>query len=557
MAKFRDELIEISRKNYRRNLLVLRNSLAYSPSIEIYEKEYHRYLKRYQTISSKVELMKRVASADLVFHGDYHTLRQSQRCVLRILREIESKRDMILCLEMFHASDQKYIDAFMAGALSEDAFIKKIEYRHKWPFSWRNWSPIIYFCQDNQIPIVGINSVAAEGIKGLRERDRFAARLIAKKRIQFPQHLVYVVDGDFHVSPNHLPKEVTLLLALLDFPAKQLIIYQNAENLYWKLCRQGLEETDVLKISEDSYCVMNAMPANKVQSYLNWLEYSEEAYYPVHREWEDEGFEGRGLTVQEMIVSIASILKLELPSHVMDRLSVYYADDLLFIDYLQNIPAIKKKMRLIRERIERGEGFLLNYMTEADEDTYLIYLPNSNINMAAEEASHFVNAALRGRLTVRHGPFDQFYWNAVTECLGFFGSKFINEKRKAHSENSLRRLLGQVKREESMEADPEIPAVARYILQHYALQRRDGSLQEFQEKFGPVFRQRSLLPIIFSTQLGYMLGNKLYYAVKGGQFPLSRIRSYFQDPFEEPGSSFACYVDISRRLKEVKHISQF
>ncbi|MFZ5572525.1 MAG: ChaN family lipoprotein [Thermodesulfobacteriota bacterium] len=556
MAKFRDALIEISRKNYRRNLQVLRNSLAYNPAIMIYEKEYHRHLSRYQAISGKVELMKRVAGADLVFHGDYHTLRQSQRCVLRILREIQSKRDIILCLEMFHASDQKHIDAFLAGTHSEDEFIRKIDYRHKWPFSWRNWSPIIYFCRDNHIPILGINSMAAEGIKGLRARDRFSARIIAKTLIRYPQHLVYVVDGDFHISPGHLPKEVDQLLTLMDHPVKRLIIYQNAEKLYWKLCRDGLEETDVLKIAEDSYCVMNAMPANKVQSYLNWLEYSEEAYYPVHGEWEDEGFEGRGLTVQEMITSIASILDLDLPSHVLERLSVYYADDLHLMDHLREIPTIRNSMHLIREKIERGEGFLLSYPAEGQEN-YLIYLPNSNINMAAEEASHFVNAALRGRMTVDLDPFDRFYWNAVTECLGFFGSKFINEKRKAQSENSLRRLLGQIKRGESAENDPEIPAVARYILQHYALQRRNGGRREFEGKFGPVFRQQSMLPVVFSTQLGYILGNKLYYAVKGGHFPLSRIRNCFQERFEEPGSSFEWYLDISHRLKAMKHVSQF
>ena len=106
-----------------------------------------------------------------------------------------------------------------------------------------------------------------------------------------------------------------------------------------------------------------------------------------------------------------------------------------------------------------------------------------NINMAAEEAAHFVNAILRGPLNKRLSGFDQFYRNAVTECLGFLGSKFINEKRKSHSENSLRILLGQIKRGEHKDIEPAIPMVARYLLQHFYLQRKNANAQEFKDKF--------------------------------------------------------------------------
>ena len=74
---------------------------------------------------------------------------------------------------------------------------------------------------------------------------------------------------------------------MLGETAKTFFIFQNIEHLYWRLCSQGLEESDVLKINENAYCVMNTMPANKIQSYLNWLDYSKDAYFPVHQDWED------------------------------------------------------------------------------------------------------------------------------------------------------------------------------------------------------------------------------------------------------------------------------
>jgi Haem-binding uptake, Tiki superfamily, ChaN len=281
MTTLREQLIQIQRRNYRRNLKLVRESLGYNPGVEIYQKEYGRYLKTYEEVSNKTELIRKGLASDLIFHGDYHTLKQSQHSVLRVLREINGKRDMIMCLEMFHGGDQKFIDSFMSGELSESSFLDKIEYVKKWPFHWGNWRPIVSFCRENRIPILGINTEINDvrGIRGLRLRDQYAARIIAKAFIRNPGKLIYVVTGDLHVAPNHLPKNVEQLLAQLEASGKIFIIFQNVENLYWKLCSQGLEESDVLKISENMYCVMNTMPANKIQSYLNWLEYSQDAYF--------------------------------------------------------------------------------------------------------------------------------------------------------------------------------------------------------------------------------------------------------------------------------------
>jgi len=557
MTKLRDQLIRIQRKNYRRNVNLVRESSGYNPGIKIYEKEYLRYLKSYEEISNKTELIKKVLAADLVYHGDYHTLKQSQHSVLRILREIKGKRDIILCLEMFHGSDQKDIDRFMAGELSEKMFLEKIDYVRKWPFDWGNWSPIISFCRDNHISILGINTEIDDikGVERLRKRDQYSARIIAKTLIKNPGKLIYTVDGDYHIAPSHLPKNVEKLLKQLDEPAKILVIFQNAENLYWKLCGEKLEESDVLKISDNKYCIMNTMPANKIQSYLNWLEYSKDAYFPVHQDWEDDAFEDRGQMVHEMVATLAAILNLDFPVDALEKLTIYYPNNLDFMEFIHSTPEFKGKLRLIRSKIKKEEGFLLEYEV-SDENAYLIYLANSNINMAAEEATHFLNAVLRGPLKKPVSAFDHFYRNVITECLGFFGSKFINEKRKAHSENSIRMYLGQVKRGELKHTNQDILQVGRYILQHFYLQRQTSDVTEFIKKFFLQYNSQSAVTRMFSTQLGYILGNKLYYALKKGRFSLKKAQDYFRDPFDEPTKAFDCYLEISNRVKKVKHVSR-
>ncbi|UCH21687.1 MAG: ChaN family lipoprotein [Deltaproteobacteria bacterium] len=552
MTKLREQLIRIHKKIYRQNVKLVRENLGHNPGVQIYARDYSRSLKTYEEISNKTELIKKVLAADVIFHGDYHTLKQSQLSVLRILREIKDKRDIILCLEMFHGSDQNQINRFLAGELSENMFLEKIGYAQKWPFRWRNWSPIVYFCIENKIPLLGINAVFDEvkGINSLRQRDQYSARIIAKAFIRNPGKLIYVVDGDYHVTPNHLPKQVEYLLELLGETAKNLIIFQNVEHLYWKLCSQGLEESDVLKIRENIYCVMNTMPANKIQSYLNWLDYSKDAYFPVHHDWEDDAYEDRGVMVHEMVTTLASILDLKLPQDALEKLTIYYPNDLDFMEMVHSTSGFRGQIRLIRSKIKKGEGFLLEY-EYSGERAYLIYLANSNINMAAEEASHFLNAVYRGPLEASISPFDSFYRNVITECLGFFGSKFINEKRRSHTEHSIRRLLGQLKRGELKRTDPEILQVARYILQHFYLQRKTSDAEEFINKFFLQYNSQSAVSRMFSTQLGYMLGNKLYYAVKRGKFSIKRVQEYFCDPFDKPQKAFNCYLETSKRLKKV------
>ena len=259
--------------------------------------------------------------------------------------------------------------------------------------------------------------------------------------------------------------------------------------------------------------------------------------------------------VHEMVTTLASILNLELPPDALQKLTIYYPSNLHFMEFVQNTPELKSQLPPVRHKIKRGEGFLLEY-ERSGENTYLIYLANSNMNMAAEEACHFLNAVLRGPLKTSLSSFDYFYRNVITECLGFFGSKFINEKRKSQSENAIRKFLGKANRGEHKKTDQETIQVARYILQHFYLQRKTTDATEFITKFHIQYKSRSAVSRRFSTQLGNMLGNKLYYAVKRGKFAIGRIREIFCDPFDESMKAFECTLEISERVKKVKHVSR-
>lgn len=564
MSKLRDRLLRIQRDNYEKNLRQVKQSLGSNPLVARYGRDYHRYLKSYQGISSKGELIRRVMASDVVYHGDYHTLRHSQRSILAMLQEIAGRREIILCLEMFHGRDQKWVDMFMAGEVDEALFLKKIGYARKWAYNWNPWRHILEFCREHKIPVLGINTETDDPERSLVERDIYSAQIIGQAIIRRPGALVYVVDGDYHISPNHLPKEVETRLAPLGISPHRTIVYQNAENLYWKLAQERKEEADVLQIGPDSFCLMNTVPATKLQSYLDWLEYAEDGYFPVKGNWAELSGENYFAQMQGIIQNLDSLFQFRFPMESLDRLTVYSSRNLDFTEVIQNSPELRGHMRRINHKIRRNEGFLLEYRDRPSEavagtDSFIIYLPNASINQAAEEATHFMHAVLRGPLAEPLGGFDYFYANLLTEALGFFGSKMINEKRKAPTESALRVFLGRQKQNpDGSKQTAETARVARLLLQHSHLEKRPprpgARLREaeFRKKFSAIYSERTSLPQVFSTQLGYMLGNRLYYAVKKGYVPLKDVRALFFEKFDIPGQAFAVYSDFVRRLKDIR-----
>lgn len=551
MSRLRAQLLRIQRENYEKNQRQVKRSLGSNAYVAKYGREYHRYLKTYQAISTKAELVRRVLASDVVYHGDYHTLRHSQRSILAMLQELTGKREIILCLEMFHGKDQKWVGQYMSGELEEKAFLNKIHYARKWAYNWNPWRLILDFCRERNIPVLGINTQIEDPERSLQARDIFSAQVIGQALIRHPGALVYVVDGDYHISPNHLPKEVEARLAPLGVTPQRTLIYQNAENLYWMLAGERKEEADVLQISADSFCLMNTVPATKLQSYLDWLEYAEEGYLPVRGNWAELSGENYFSQLQSIIQNLDSLFQFKFPMESLERLTVYSSRNLDFTEVVQGTPELRGHIRRINDKIRRGEGFLLEYQ-EGGMDSYLIYLPNSSINQAAEEATHFVNVVLRGPLRQAPVGHDYFYANLLTEALGFFGSKMINEKRKAPTESSLRLFLGKVKQGLDSPNQAETVKVSRLILQHLHLEKRSSREMDFRKKFAAVFADRTALPQIFSTQLGYMLGNRLYYAVKKGLIPLKDVRDLFYENFDHPGLAFAAYSRFIKQLKRIR-----
>ena len=135
--------------------------------------------------------------AQFIFVGDFHALRQSQKSQLRLLKGLNSPKDLILCVEFIEARHQKHMDAYLAGKMSEREFLQAVEWKRNWGFPFDHYRPLIRFAQKNKVRIFGVNlRLEGRSLKTLRKRDAFSAKKIAEIHRFFPAKKIFVTFGE-------------------------------------------------------------------------------------------------------------------------------------------------------------------------------------------------------------------------------------------------------------------------------------------------------------------------------------------------------------------------
>ncbi|MFH1421272.1 MAG: ChaN family lipoprotein [Planctomycetota bacterium] len=541
----RTELIKIQKRLVKRYRDEIRRSIAdYSPIMSHYRADYHREVSSYKRTATQRELIDKVLSADIVYCGDYHTLFVAQRSPIKILSEIAGKKDkIILVLEMVHAHHQHVIDKFMADKIDEETFLKRIDYEHAWGFIWNHYKIFFEFAKENNIKVVGMNSEPHGVTNRLRARDEFAAKIIVREAGENPGALIFVVDGDWHVAPSHLPAKVENILKKQGVTKKRLIIFQNSERIYWQLCKKRLEHRiDVVQIHKDTYCIITAVPLVKLQSYLNW-EYSIEelGYSSV---WEIN-FCGQDYTEQLSLIIKTIAGYLNIKEHGLDDFTLYSTADLNFLDVVKERGKLTEKdIRQIKKQIEQGESYFI-------PEGRIIYLSNLSINHAAEEASHFINIICAGKPPKKENVFDSFYRRIIAEALGFLGSKIINHKRHCHSIKDFEYFIKESKRRKLPSELAHLKNVSKYVLQHKKFEKGFATSGKYTRLPNSIYEADNTVYSDTAHALGYIFGNQLYQAMINEAVPCETIKELFYNNFSKPQSAFAAYMSLCCKVAEI------
>jgi uncharacterized iron-regulated protein len=528
----RQELLQIQKRLFRRNAdFIRKQTMIRHGEFESYEKTYKRKVSRYENISDIHAVMAQVDESDIIYIGDYHTNRQSQRFFLRLLKLIIQKYpDISIGLELMQSRHQNKINSFLDGTIDEGTFLKKVHFDKYWgSHLWSNFKAIFDFARYHEIPIIGIE--AADDIMArLKNRDQKSAAVMVEYLKDNPGRKFIILIGELHISPQHLPGEVQKKLKKNHLKKRDFIIYQNCEALYWKLAEKKLEQkVEVVRIDKKSFCVINTPPIIWQQTYIQSIEH------------EGEGIDYLDAQQNfiELVRQIAGFLDLTLPKD-MDEVEVFTSGDLSFLERLREEEQFSaREIRVIKNQILDSQSYFIPKMR-------YVYLGDLSINHAAEEATHYVRTLCAGEEFER-GLQDAFYVNILHECLGFFGSKIINHKRKCFHQKDYKDLINYLKsvrltKEKTFELE-----MAYLILEHYQLEKKGRPVES-----PKVLKSDSKLFFAVTHGIGYSLGDRLYYGLVNKVVSKEEIRDLFHDPFRADGVPFKIFIGLSRALRQVK-----
>jgi hypothetical protein len=518
------------------------------PELKKYFAEYQRDLKDFKAVSTKLELLSALQKTDLVFCGDYHTLSQAQRTVIRLLRDSitsfkSAGRPLFLALEMVRSQDNPFITKYLDGKISETEFLRQISFDRTWGFSWANYRALFQFAKQEGIKIVGINT-NSKRVLSLRERDKHVAKVISNLTEKDPDALIFVLIGDLHLAQGHLPRDVQVELKERGLHRKQLVIHQNIERFYWQLVDRGLEHrVDVVKVKEGVFCVMNTPPWIKLQSHLKWLELISEggatpslsALRSPEKQIESIFDE---VDLSEEVSELVDVIEtfLGLPKRQEDNFQIHGPSERHVFQYVyDDMSSFESK--ILEACLTQFKSFYVARLNA-------LFLSNLNVNHASSQAAIYLFCVRTGFVRTFQCPAEDFYPFIWVEALGFLGSKIINHKRKCNGYRDLKRFAaGSQKREEVK--------IVRWVLRHLDIENKNPAdlsnllLPKTQIPVGRVLFYYKTAKI-----LGALLGEGIYSALIESKIERSEVRRFFETPglIDKSRTAKSLYLEWIQRL---------
>ncbi len=126
------------------------------------------------------DLVQQLAGVQLVFVGENHTSTEVHQIQERIIRALaDSGRTVLVGLEMFPYTEQKHLDSWNSGYLTEEGFVRLADWYRNWGYNWRYYRSIFLMAQQRNIPLFAVNTprsvvsaVRQKGFDGLSEEER-------------------------------------------------------------------------------------------------------------------------------------------------------------------------------------------------------------------------------------------------------------------------------------------------------------------------------------------------------------------------------------------------
>jgi uncharacterized iron-regulated protein len=506
-------------------------STAGSPTILNYSENYHSSLPRSFKKTTLSILLQEIVRHQIVLYGDFHTLKQSQRGLYRLLVALKGqyvKKEVIIALEMFRASDQKHLDHYMAGEYEEQEFLELCNYESTWGFPWNHYKMILDFAREANYRVVGINTKAS-GKDKLEKRDDFAAKKLLELAKENPQAVVMCMIGEYHLADKHLPDKLQAQSKTIN--SKVLRIFTNVDRYYFlNPTSHSSPSSEYLDLGQQKYCILNSPPWIKWHSYTIWEETRNiDAYVENREEYDNYGeiYTEETFDIDSHVLSLVeelcSFLKLPVRRSEVTRFDVYWSPEQETFDYLQTKYEISDEMMecIVERTIIDGFYFL------SSANVFLI--ADISLNNLGYACGQFLFVLFKQKMLADLTESEMFLGRILESAGGTIASKVLNPRRKGPDlesfkkfvkASSKKRLIGRAK----LKRD-----AAKSIIEFHdwmAKQSGHGKRLSLPKKFLEIDTQSHFE---VSRDLGAILGYRLYNGVLGQKVPANTMSELFSD----------------------------
>lgn len=488
--------------------------------ISRYQKDYRKDIEREWSESTVQSLIRATHGAQLILMGDFHALYQSQKGHLRVLRLLPRRRPKILFVEFIAAKNQAILDAYLRQEITDAQFLKAVKWKESWGFSWRSYKPILVWARKRKVQVIALDkALKVHGDQSLQERDSFASELILKHMDKCPNYLGIVIVGDYHISRNHLPKQIE---ARQGRSSQILRIFQNSENIYFELANQGREyEVDVIQFAERDFCLISVAPWVKWHSLL------------MHLESQIYGDSELLHQIQEEVLRFYRVLKSDLNTLALD-------ED--FEVASLNDPVARGKMEKFLDESEIGYAdlYIKLGLSFYIPKLKMVFVSKISLNYAAEAAMAVWHAKVTQNDSFFYDESQSFYKLVWSFLIIYYGSKLLNPKRKTDTLYDIRLHLKNSKSESR---------VFRQIVKLKALEWLWLNGSKSHTKSACLFK--TSLPkqnqVQIARALGAMAGEKLYYIYRRRLLKNDQVLDYLQASSDQwPDCYFRLIAEMER-----------
>jgi uncharacterized iron-regulated protein len=133
---------------------------------------------------SMERLITQLATRRVVFVGETHDRYDNHLNQLEVIRRLHQlDPNLAIGVEYFPRQFQPQVDDYIAERITEDQFLRAVDYYRTWGYDYRLYAPIFRFAREQRIPMRALNvaasvvlAVAKVGIKGLSEQQRASCR---------------------------------------------------------------------------------------------------------------------------------------------------------------------------------------------------------------------------------------------------------------------------------------------------------------------------------------------------------------------------------------------